>query len=567
MKALMIYGMSLLFAFSLYGQKASVQLIVEPQEVAINQPFSITLKSNIEGDVVENWPSNFVKGYGIQSMSRFVQDVNTGKMMQEHVLVFNGVFTKLGTYKIGPFYVKEGNKTYASNTVKVHVVANPSSGQVTEDVTKQQLRQPAFGVIEVSSNKIYEGEPLVISGRVFSKERTFGRPVLRKPFQIEGISDMYPLQQTERWESVQVKRKNYESFSFEKKVLFPVGSGNLRIHPFEIILPFGFQDFNVVSSVPHVEILPLPANAPSEFIGAVGEFEIDQSISSNAAKQGDIIQMNLVISGKGNLHAIETPKVILPKGVNAYGDAEVKEDYEFGSEGASGKVTYTYHLQLTEEGEKVIKPVKVAFFNPKSEKYVTISAKKSINIAVASNPKFELQHQTDSLVASNNILNDQHHLKDGKSKLLQSDYTWLWITLIGILSLLVIYFAFKSRKQGLRLDEQTNFDKQQITLNIPTSQEINLLIEELKNHLDHHQDDQFYATFDKVLMQLMKHKLNISTDQYVSRLELLDQLESNNDSTKQTIENLFRKCDATRYGMALEVSEQREMLEQLNQIR
>src|SRR5690606_18001963 len=256
-----------------------------------------------------------------------------------------------------------------------------------------------------------------------------------------------------------------------------------------------------------------------------------------------------------------------PKGVNAYGDAEVKEDYEFGSEGASGKVTYTYHLQLTEEGEKVIKPVKVAFFNPKSEKYVTISAKKSINIAVASNPKFELQHQTDSLVASNNILNDQHHLKDGNSKLLQSDYTWLWITLIGILSLLVIYFAFKSRKQGLRLDEQTNFDKQQITLNIPTSQEINLLIEELKNHLDHHQDDQFYATFDKVLMQLMKHKLNISADQYVSRLELLDQLESNNDSTKQTIENLFRKCDATRYGMALEVSEQREMLEQLNQIR
>ncbi|EPB65477.1 hypothetical protein ANCCEY_15459, partial [Ancylostoma ceylanicum] len=265
MKTIVLNICFVLCAFWAWNQKAKVQLIVTPEEVGINQTVTVTIKSNVEGDIVENWPSNFIKGN----------------------------FNKAGKYKFGPFYVKAGNKTYKSNSVTINVITNPTQNS-TDDITNKQLRQPAFGIIESSSVKIYEGEPLVLSGRVYSKERTFGRPILRRSFEVDGVNDFYPLQQSESWETVTIKRKNFESFAFERKVMFPVGSGTLSIQPFEIYLPYGSHGFNVLSSVPVVEIIPLPPNPPVEFIGAVGEFEVAQNYVSKTIKQGDIIQIDVV---------------------------------------------------------------------------------------------------------------------------------------------------------------------------------------------------------------------------------------------------------------------------------
>lgn len=558
-----IIGLNIVFvlsAFLVWSQKASVKLTIDPEEVGVNQVITVTIKSNVEGDVVENWPSNFMKGYGIQSMSNYVQDVNTGKLMQEHILIFTGSFSKAGKYKFGPFYVKAGNKTYTSNTVKVNVVDNPIQNN-PEDVTRQQLRQPAFGVIEVSSVKLYEGEPLIISGRVYSKERTYGRPVLRRPFEVDGVNDVYPMQQSESWEILTIKGKNYESFSFEKKVMFPVGSGIISIQPFEVYLPYRSNGFNVVSSVPTVEIVPLPGNAPVEFIGAVGEFEVEQNVDAKKIKQGDIVQVNVVVSGKGNLHAIEAPVLPLPKGMSTYGDAEVKEDYIFNSQGAVGKITYTYHVQVTKEGDQTIKPVKIAYFNPKEEKYVSVEAPKAIQIAVAGDPSFNIDTETDSTETS--TFADEKNLKEQNNKtLFSSDNQILWVGIGGaiVLAGILLFFIFRRKRKP----EEKLPKKETKTITKSVSQnDVKALINQTSFYLKERQEDKFYAALEKSLIAIAKFKLKLPADSQNSRLELMEELRRNNDSSSATIQRLFEKCDYARYGMIASEEEQEELMKEL----
>lgn len=560
MKAVIIHSWFCILSFWAFNQKGKVQLTVEPEEVGINQPLAITINSNVEGDIVENWPSNFVKGYGIQSLSRYVQDVNTGKMVQEHVVVFTGTFNKVGKYKIGPFYVKAGNKTYTSNSVKVNVVSSPTQGS-GEDISKQQLRQPAFGTIEVSSTKIYEGEPLVMLGRVYARERTYGRPVLRRAFSVEGVSDVYPLQQTEMWESVSIKRKSYESFAFEKKVLFPVGSGTLNIHPFEIYLPFGTQDYNVVSSVPVVEVIPLPANSPAEFIGAVGEFAVEQNCGAKKMKQGDIIQVDVIVSGAGNLHAIETPVLPLPKGMTTYGDAEVKEDYIFNSQGAVGKVTYTYHVQVTKEGDQTIKPVKIAYFNPKEEKYVTVSAPKSITVAVTGNPTFELQNDTDSMALANQNA-DQKNLNDqSPQRFFSGENSWMWYGAGGLLLIAgVVLFLMLKPKKGK--GEQPSSVKQKSIEKPLAVSEVRELIGQASFYLREKQTDKFYISIEKALIAVMTVKLKLPADSTMGRSEMLEELRIQQNTAVPVIQKLLEKCDYARYGIADSEDEQEMILKQ-----
>lgn len=560
MKTIVLNSCFLLISLLAFNQKPSVQLIVESEEVGVNQPFTITLKSNIEGEVVENWPSNFVQGYGVSTSSSYIQDYNTGKLQQEHVFVYSGSFNKPGKYKLGPFYVKSGNKTKNSNTITITVSTSPVQSNNPEDISRKQLRQPAFGVIEVSSTKIYEGEPLVVLGRVYSKERTFGRPVLRRSFSFDGVTDMFPLQQNETWENLVIKKVNYESFAFEKQVLFPVGSGVINIQPFEVYLPYGMQGFNVVSSVPTVQILPLPANPPAGFIGAVGEFEVEQKYKDKQVKQGDIVQVDVVISGKGNLHSIETPVLPLPKGMSTYGDAEIKEDYVFGPQGAVGKVTYTYHIQVTKDGDQTIQPIKIAYFSPKDEKYISVTAKKPTVIKVSENSKFQLDDETDSLNVSDQSA-DSKNLKKGQ-KLFSTDNYWLiyggGALLCVLASLLFIVFR---KKQP---EKEKDIASKKVVVKAVTPAEVNELLGQTKFYFKEKEGEKFFASFEKTVIALMKLQQKQPMDSTLSRGELVANLPQNEDSS--TIKRLLEKCDYARYGMISSEEEQAVLLVELEKL-
>lgn len=569
MKSLILHIIIYSLTFCSYGQRKKVELTVTPDEVSIGQTVTITIKSNMEGDLIENLPSSFVPGYGVNSYSQYIQDVNTGEMIQEHIVVLNGAFSKAGTFKVGPFYVKDGNKSKASNVVSVRVV----SGSIvsTDDFSKEQLRKPAFGIIERSTDKIYEGQALVLTARVYSKDAPTGQPLRKRNYEVKGVVESHDLSQFNKnyIETVSLKGKEYSTFSYDKKVIFPTGAGRLDITPFNVMIPFGSKGYDVQSNVPEIEVLPLPAGAPKDFIGAVGVFDISQKVELKKLKQGDVFTLDVIISGNGNLHNLDKPKLLLTNGMIVYGDPVLTEEYTFGSKGASGQIIYTYNIQVTKSGTYKMPAVGLAYFDPFLEKYVSIQADSTSTIKVNGNPKFtgvdpqEISPESPQ-ASMDRIAPLTPYKSQQSSKLYGSTLFWIGVSSPIALAFLFIFFVKKREENS-----EVKATKEQVK----TIKQVSINhIQQAKKAIDSNDSQAFYSHIEKALTKCCIASSSLNPEENHSKMELYSSMAQNGipENLIAEVKYIFEQCDNARYGIAGDTTEQSTLLdttqELINQI-
>ncbi len=565
MRNLILHIIIFLVTFSSYGQRRKVELTVTPDEVSIGQSVNITIKSNMEGDLIENLPSCFIPGYGVNSYSQYIQDIKTGEMIQEHIVVLNGVFSKAGTFKVGPFYVKDGNKSKGSNVVSVKVVSGPVAS--TEDFSKDQLRKQAFGIIERSSDKVYEGQALVLTARVYSKDAPVGQPLRKRNYEVKGIVESHDLGQFNKnyIETVSIKGKDYATFSYDKKVIFPTGAGILDITPFNIMIPYGSKGFDVQSNVPAIEVLPLPAGAPKNFLGAVGVFAISQNIELKKMKQGDVFRLDVIISGDGNLHNLEKPKLPLTNGMLVYGDPVLTEEFTFGSKGASGQITYTYNIQVTKSGEYKMPAVEMAYFDPFLEKYVSIQSNSTSTIHVDADASFtgvdpkEINPEI-SQIAMDRIAPLSTYSPARTSSVFGSTGFWIGITTPFALALLFIFFIKKREEQSE--------NKANLKLINSVKQDSIDYIAQAKSLLHSNDAQSFYNNIEKGLIKSCIASNRLNSDEMYSRNDLYSSMKHNelSEDTIARIQSLFAQCDNGRFGYSGDSAEKEQLLHSAEQI-
>jgi len=552
--------------FWAWNQQVVVELSMSPQKVSVHQTVKITVKSNTEGDIVENWPAEFVKTNRMQSSWQYVQDAKLGSVKQEYSVVFTGSFNKKGSYHVGPFHLKVGNKTYASNVLMICVEPR-STDRNLEHISHQQLLNKAFAVVEASTTSVYEGEPIVMCGKVYSKERTFGSPILKRNYSIDGVSDVHAIPQDQQWETVTVNGQEYASFVFDEKVLFPVGNQTLTVQPFDMYLSYGFHGVHVRSTVPTIKVLPLPADPPKNFNGGVGEFEITQRCRAKTIKLGDVIEVEVVVSGQGNLHTLETPKLTLPKTMTAYGKPQINEEYDFCMYGAKGKVTYIFPIQVNSKGKHTIPPVSIAYFQPKKKLYVQTKATLPTEIEVESDPvKINDFSSSEQLAA---ISSDERSfgMPDSSSDRLE---LWIWglgtsLSIVCGASLFLLIRRRNKQQDGKQAtnNAQNNIDDNQ-TVNLEAY--VKEMLQQTIFYFNEQQTDNFYACMEKTLMALMKFKMQQPSDSRLLRSELIAMLHQHNDPYSSNIECLFKECDAARYGQMTPLISQEHMIEELKKI-
>lgn len=364
-------------SFCLWAQKPSVSLIVDTKSAAVGDLVSFTVKSNVEGSVSIDFPPNFIQGYGTSSGMEQVMDYGSGSVTTIYHFTQNGAFKENGTYVIYA-YVKGKKSTYKSNKVTVKVEKN--GGATEDEISKKTFKQPVFGLIKKSKNQIYEGEPLVLEAKIYSR-LNINMLEGYQTFEVDGGSETHELDKSQKLllNKEQYKGSTFLTFCYGKQLVFPNSTGKIKVKPFEMSLQYSdggiFSEriaFTSTSST--VEVLPLPAGAPANFIGAVGSFELLTSLNKNKVKVGDVIKLSVTVKGIGNLHNIQKPTLKLPKGIVVYGDPEVKDDYTFGENGAEGSITYLYHLQIKQGGVDKLPGIAIAYFDPNQKKYVQAKA-------------------------------------------------------------------------------------------------------------------------------------------------------------------------------------------------
>lgn len=533
----------LVAGFSL-AQKPMIQLIVEPKIAQVNEEITVTIKTNIQGKINIDLPPSFVKGYNILSGMEQETDYASGKSVTYYYLSQNGIINKEGTFSIGPAYIKKGRTVYKSKPVTIKIEKDKPA--VTDDVSSKQMKKPAFGIIEKSKTKIYEGESVVLSAKVYSH---FNPTHLDgyQPFEMEGTMEKHILGSGQQ---IMVDQKNIKGvqmfyFEYDRQLVFPSMTGKIAIEPFKMNLKSGIDGYSFASSGNYIEVIPLPSNAPSDFIGGVGKFSFTRSWEKGSYKQGDVFILTLVVSGEGNLHNINTPKLDLPKGMVQYGDPIIEDQYSFGSNGAQGKIIYKYNIQLMDAGSSMIPDISISYFDLNKEQYVTLREKgeslfvsKNGNYSIAKSPD-KIENTQDETLSISSL---KPFVESSNSDSLIT-HPAFYVALFSPLGLAFLFIFFKRKKEKslTQLEEVSN--KKQ------AKQVVWREIENAENALKNNDSDTFYGAIQKALMIACSLELK-KEGAFVNKQDLFNELRENNVSNQfiDDLNTIFKSCEEARYG-------------------
>jgi hypothetical protein len=136
----------------------------------------------------------------------------------------------------------------------------------------------------------------------------------------------------------------------------------------------GFESKTVkVASRPiTIEARQLPAdNQPPDFSGAVGQFNLSVQAKPTKVEAGDPITLTMAVSGKGNFDRVEPPKFPEDQKWKAYSPAA---EFKPGDNPTEGKKIFEQAIVVKDDRVTEIPPVSFVFFNPETEKYVTLTS-------------------------------------------------------------------------------------------------------------------------------------------------------------------------------------------------
>jgi hypothetical protein len=317
--------------------------------------------------------------------------------------------SKKGRFTIPGATAIINGKQMHSNAVKVAVKAsvpgmnniNPDDIDTEEesllrpgDDIKDKIEKNLFLRVETSKTTCYVGEPLMVVYKAYSRLNANSQ-VVRRP-SLTGFSVMEMVDAYDgKPEIEKLNGRSYYTNLVRKVQLFPLQEGKFTLDPAEVesVVHFikinepankkGASGFNGTPMYPaaidHRTILrtdpqvitvkPLPtANQPADFSGAVGKFTLAVKVPAAPIHAGDLVKIQVTISGSGNLSLLTPPLIKWPKGVDT-AEPSVKEDINRYVFPLSGSKTFEYSFAAPDTGDYKIPLVRLPYYDPAEKKY------------------------------------------------------------------------------------------------------------------------------------------------------------------------------------------------------
>ncbi len=165
----------------------------------------------------------------------------------------------------------------------------------------------------------------------------------------------------------------------------PKGSGNLYQYP----LYFNNNFFNLeigpndthlqaISDRDTINVLPLPPAPPDLFNGLVGQYAFSVSITTNSIRQGDLLSLNMTVTGNGYLEHLKLPPLELQPGfTNSF---RITADRRLSSINGNS-ISFSQTIYPRHIGDQALPQLAMHYFDPVTKKY-TISESKEIKFTV-----------------------------------------------------------------------------------------------------------------------------------------------------------------------------------------
>lgn len=402
------YLLSVLLLWSAigFGQGIKVTATVSSTQVATGEQLEITFSTNGNPEAFDPPAFNGFQVVGGPNQSSSYSSINgqtTASISVGYVLI--GI--KEGEFTIAPATMVIGGKQYKSNAIKVKVTKgrpvsqqqgqSRSAGGQDDRVTSgnsSDISKQLFMRAIANKTNVYQGEQIAVTYKLYANIGIVGNSPDKLPdFNGFWSQEIKSNNGNVDWKEEVYNGQRYHVAVLKEIILFPERFGKLTLDP--LIMTFvvrknvpsndpieqffgggSYEDvkYKIKTAPVTINVKQLPdAGKPEGFEGAVGQFSIGASVDKSSLKANEALNYTLKVTGSGNLKLLKAPTVNFPSGIEKY-DPKLNDRITESMNGVNGTREYTYLLIPRHEGNYTIEPLKFSYFNPATERYVTLNA-------------------------------------------------------------------------------------------------------------------------------------------------------------------------------------------------
>ena len=293
-----------------------------------------------------------------------------------------------GDFAIPPIHAEVDGKILSSPPITLRAAraaaAQPDAAGAGDQIALLKLVLP--------KKQIYLGEVVPLEVQLYVRDAVQNiQQFQMSPFNADGFSFGKTIQGGQR--QARIGNANFSVVPFQTTVT-AVKPGALKIEPVDFSMvvmlpvagqrqrdpfdPFGmFQQrgeqrrITLSTEAETVEVLPLPAGAPADFGGAVGNFSLAMTAAPTDVAAGDPITVKAQITGRGALDAVTLPLPSAWQDFKTYPpSSKVQTTDQLGLQGVK-------HFELVVVPQtaevKQLPPLTFTFFDPEQKTYRTLT--------------------------------------------------------------------------------------------------------------------------------------------------------------------------------------------------
>jgi hypothetical protein len=533
-----------LFVVAFASALAQTVTLQAPEVCEVGQRINISYKvdtQDVDDIQVGNF-SGFDLLYGPSTSSQSSFQMINGKTTHSSSLTFTYVLLakKEGEYKLPAASVKVNGKTIRSGVADITILPastpNQSSGQSSSSSSSSSRQSSSsdkrvsdkdlFITATISKTKVFEQEAVLLTYKLYTLVNI--RQLMGEMPELDG----FHCQELNSKAQLSLKYehyngRNYGTAIWRQYLLYPQNDGKLTIpsvsfdaeievanqsaDPFDIFFGGGSLTQIVSKKIRtpklEVDVRPLPQPRPTNFSGAVGKFSMTGTLSPEQLNANDAAALQLVVSGQGNMKLMKAPVTDFPKDFEVYNPKETDKTSNTAN-GAKGNVVYDYVVVPRHGGKYAIAPAEFVYFNPETEKYVTLKTD-SFHMAVAKGNVVSSATSASEKEDVRVLSSDIHYIKTNKANIREHVDgffgTWKYIGIyVGLLAVFFAVLAIFHRQAKANADLVRKRGKR-------AGKEATKRLKVARKLLNEQNAAAFYEEVLRALLGYVANKLNIST--------------------------------------------------------
>lgn len=547
----------LVFLFFLFVKQSQAQTeqikfyaSAQPSVLAVGQTFTLSFTlTNFSASDIELPNLNDFSIVGGPNKSVSVQSVNGDwKQVTEYSYVL--MPRKSGKFSIQSATVKTKKGILKTNPIIVEINDAKQSTNTTNNGVPKNFDTSNNYFIQVITDKpaAFIGEQVLVDFVFYTKVPVQDFRVMEEP----GFLGSYAQElkfYNEPQSQQKINGKNYIRKLIKRYAVFPQTAGEVEIQPMTLEVNILSQDNDPFSGFFGHEtetkyctskktsfksnLLPNPA--PSDFIGAVGNWKIDLVPTTTQISKNDALSLIMTLEGDGDVKNIQIPNLSFSPDFEMYAPKVVEENTSENNGRLISKKVFEFLLVPKNEGHHKFS-AQISFFdiNKRDFDSKTFGPFSIIVDKIKKNENSETEMEND---------NNSFNLIPTLKKYL----AWLAGIIISI-SLIWLVFTLRGKKRqkpenikSTTLTQLTESPKQKLSVPDPS--------EGLQFYIDQADQQTFYGKLQQNINQYLIQKLNISNTG-VTNSEIIKYLNefSNDQILISKVKTIFSTCEQVLYA-------------------